>query len=195
MGGREVERDEEEDEHEEDGEGPDPDDVLSEGWKVGLYAAALVPCGSWFVVLGSSILYYSWRKEFPNKAKAINRHGWIAWLLGLLIWGGIWFLLREGATATQAVPELRPAIAALNVATQPSLRQRRAEVMGGIYQKVVDDSIAQYEIVKRHGTTIELCVHAGMVSAAQLQAKDEAAYAKWKEIEKADCIKAGIARP
>jgi mannose/fructose/N-acetylgalactosamine-specific phosphotransferase system component IIC len=72
------------------------DDKLSEGWKIALYAAALIPYGSWFVVLGSSILYYAWRKETPNKAAQINKHGWLAWLLGMVLWGAIWFLISKG---------------------------------------------------------------------------------------------------
>lgn len=74
---------------------PRVDDKLSDGWKIALYGAALfIPCGMWFVVLGSSVAYYSWRKDFPNKAAEINKHGWLAWLLGMLIWGVYWFLLR-----------------------------------------------------------------------------------------------------
>jgi len=71
-------------------------DELSDGWKICLYAAALVPYGSWFVVIGSSVLYYAWKKDFPNKAKAINRHGWLAFLLGMALWGAIWLLLLNG---------------------------------------------------------------------------------------------------
>ncbi len=75
---------------------PSQADVLSDGWKIALYAAALIPYGSWFVVIGSSVLYYAWRKEFPNKAAQINKHGWLAWLLGLVLWGAIWFLIMKG---------------------------------------------------------------------------------------------------
>jgi hypothetical protein len=57
---------------------------------------------------------------------------------------------------------------------------------------VVDDSVAQYDIAKRNGTRIDACVHAGMVSAAMLQAKDEAGFKKWKATEKADCRRAGV---
>jgi len=78
-----------------DDDGVDPDE-LNGGWKIGLYGAALIPYGSWFVVLGSSILFYAWRKEFPNKAAQINKHGWLAWLMGLVLWGAIWFLGRSG---------------------------------------------------------------------------------------------------
>jgi hypothetical protein len=58
--------------------------------------------------------------------------------------------------------------------------------------KVTEDVIAQYEIVKKQGDPINTCVHAGVVSAAYLQAKDEAKYAEWKAIEKEDCKAAGI---
>lgn len=58
--------------------------------------------------------------------------------------------------------------------------------------KVTDDVIAQYEIVKKQGDPIQTCVHAGVVSAAYLQAKDEAKYAEWKAIEKEDCKAAGM---
>ncbi|MEI6707626.1 MAG: hypothetical protein WCK96_10885 [Methylococcales bacterium] len=64
--------------------------------------------------------------------------------------------------------------------------------MSGAYTKVINDSIDQYNITKRGDNKIEVCVHAGMVSAAFLQAKDEAGYKKWKAIEKNDCKKAGM---
>ena len=31
-----------------------------------------------------------------------------------------------------------------------------------IYQQVIDDSVAQYEIVKRQGAAMDRCVHAGI---------------------------------
>lgn len=68
------------------------DDELSRGWKVAPYAVALVPYGAWLVVVGSSILYYAWRKDHPQRAAAINLHGWLAWLFGLALWGLVWFL-------------------------------------------------------------------------------------------------------
>jgi hypothetical protein len=69
-----------------------------------------------------------------------------------------------------------------------------AQTMGRIEQKVAADSVAQYEIAKRGGTAIDVCVHAGFVSAAFLQAKDETNYQKWKAIEKTDCDRAGVPR-
>lgn len=64
--------------------------------------------------------------------------------------------------------------------------------MDPIYQKVIDDSLHEYEIVKKNGDKMETCVHAGMVKAAYLQAKDESNYKKWNDVEKTDCKKAGM---
>lgn len=64
--------------------------------------------------------------------------------------------------------------------------------MDNIHNKVSDDMVAQYDIAKKQGDAMQTCVQAGMVSAAYLQAKDEAKYNEWKAIEKTDCKAAGI---
>lgn len=61
-----------------------------------------------------------------------------------------------------------------------------------VNEKVTSDVLEQYEIVKRNGNKMEVCVHAGFVAAAYLQAKNEPEYKKWKAIEKTDCKKAGL---
>ncbi|OAK66912.1 hypothetical protein A3K87_05040 [Variovorax paradoxus] len=71
-------------------------------------------------------------------------------------------------------------------------KAQQAAVLEDIYQQVVDDSIVQYNMVKRQGSAIDLCVHAGLVSAAYLQAKDEPHYASWKQTERTDCAAAGM---
>ncbi|GMV31883.1 MAG: hypothetical protein AMXMBFR59_40080 [Rhodanobacteraceae bacterium] len=57
---------------------------------------------------------------------------------------------------------------------------------------VATDAVSQYEIAKRQGDPIQICVQAGFVSAAYLQAKDEAKYRAWKRTESEDCEHAGI---
>jgi hypothetical protein len=171
-------------------------DVLSGGWKVGLYGASLIPFGSWFVVFGSSILYYAWRKEFPNKAAQINKHGWLAWLLGLVLWGGIWFLARPGVSGIaqqQTAADEDAPVAAPRRDYAP--RETVADRMERISQKVAADAVERYLIAKRQGDKLQTCVQAGMVSASFLQAKDEYEYTKWKAIEKADCRAAGMPQP
>ena len=64
-----------------------------------------------------------------------------------------------------------------------------------VHSKVADDFVSKYQIAKREGDKMQVCVQAGFVSAAYLQAKDEANYQQWKQTEKADCRKAGINRP
>lgn len=64
--------------------------------------------------------------------------------------------------------------------------------MSGIERQVAEDAIKQYGIVKRQGSKIEACAQAGMVTAALLQAKDEAGYAQWKKVEAEDCGTAGL---
>ena len=63
---------------------------------------------------------------------------------------------------------------------------------GVIHSKVVQDAKDQYDIVQRNGSKIETCVHASVVSAAYVQAKDEAGLQAWKPIEKKDCRAAGM---
>lgn len=64
--------------------------------------------------------------------------------------------------------------------------------MDSIYQQVIDDSVRQYQLAKKGGDKIDICVMASVVVASYLQANDEANYLKWKRIEKSDCKKAGI---
>lgn len=73
-------------------------------------------------------------------------------------------------------------------------KQVTLPTMNNIYQQVADDAVAQYRIAERQGDKIQICVQAGFVSAAYLQAQDESNYQNWKNIEKADCGKAGISR-
>ena len=61
-----------------------------------------------------------------------------------------------------------------------------------IHQQVIKDAIAQYENIKKTDDKIEICVYAGMVTAAYTQANNKTEADKWKIIEDQDCKKAGI---
>lgn len=65
-------------------------------------------------------------------------------------------------------------------------------VMDNIHEQVASDAIEQYEIAKRGGDTIQICVHAGMVAAAFMQAKDEGNYRSWLSRQNRDCEAAGM---
>jgi hypothetical protein len=72
------------------------------------------------------------------------------------------------------------------------LESQANRTMQDIRNTVAADAVTQYEIAQRNGSPMDACVQAGLVSAAYLQAQDEANYQRWKQTEKADCAKAGI---
>ncbi|MBB6236544.1 hypothetical protein HDC90_001156 [Pedobacter sp. AK013] len=72
--------------------------------------------------------------------------------------------------------------------------KQAANQMATIENQVAEDAVKQYEIAKSGGDKTEIYVHAGLVSAAYLQAKDSVNYKKWKEIEKADAKAAGVTK-
>lgn len=65
--------------------------------------------------------------------------------------------------------------------------------MDAAMQKVANDAVAQYELVKQNdGGVMQLCVQAGMVKAAMIQAQDAAGIRRWSATERADCARAGV---
>ena len=74
------------------------------------------------------------------------------------------------------------------------LEHQAVKEMNKIENQVAADSVEQYNIAKRQGDAMQICVQAGMVSAAYLQAKDESNYQTWKTTEDADCKAAGVSR-
>lgn len=61
-----------------------------------------------------------------------------------------------------------------------------------IEDQVAVDAVKQYQIAERQGDRMQICVQAGLVAAAYLQAKNEASYNQWKKIQAADCKRAGL---
>lgn len=72
------------------------------------------------------------------------------------------------------------------------LEHQAAKQMQTIENQVAADAVRQYEIAKNSGNAMDAYVHAGMVAAAYLQAKDEPNYKKWKDIEKQEAKNAGM---
>jgi hypothetical protein len=64
--------------------------------------------------------------------------------------------------------------------------------MNAITDKVARDAVDEYNMTRLNGDKIEVCVHAGMVAAAYLQAKDQGNYLNWKQTERNDCADAGM---
>ena len=67
-----------------------------------------------------------------------------------------------------------------------------ASEMSKIEHQVAAESVSKYNIAKRQGDAMQICVQAGLVSAAYLQAKDEQNYQTWKRTEAEDCKRAGV---
>ena len=66
---------------------PKKADKMEPYWYLIIWSTLLVPfVGSLFVILLSSRMYYDWRKEFPKKAKVINKHGFLAFFAGIALW-------------------------------------------------------------------------------------------------------------
>lgn len=72
------------------------------------------------------------------------------------------------------------------------LDKKVAHEMQNIENQVAIDAVNQYQIAQRQGNAIQVCVQAGLVSAAYLQAKDEPNYRQWKKTESEDCSRAGV---
>lgn len=72
------------------------------------------------------------------------------------------------------------------------LEQQTAKSLSQLNDKVAADFSAQYDIARRSGSAADRCVAAGIAGASYLQAKNEAAYRRWKAVERADCAAAGV---
>lgn len=72
------------------------------------------------------------------------------------------------------------------------LEKQTAKDLDKIETQVADDAVRQYNIAKQNGGNMDACIQAGIVSGAFLQAKNQDRYQFWKQIEKTDCIKAGV---
>jgi hypothetical protein len=92
-------------------------------------------------------------------------------------------------------------LAVLGVLASAGVEQAQADVdrrtkaqMQRIHVDVAKDAWAQYDIAVKHGSPMDICVHAGLAAAAYLQAKNESAYQQWKAIERRRCAAAGLER-
>lgn len=70
-----------------------------------------------------------------------------------------------------------------------------ASEMQDIRNQVAVDAIEEYQIARRQGDLMQICVKAGEVSAAYLQAQNELSHKQWKKTEDEDCKRAGLSAP
>lgn len=72
------------------------------------------------------------------------------------------------------------------------LEKETQSTLQDISDQVAEDAVTEYNIAKMSNDPISICVQAGMVAAAYLQAQNQNQYLIWKEIEKVDCEEAGL---
>lgn len=72
------------------------------------------------------------------------------------------------------------------------IEKQAAKDMAKIENQVALDAEKQYKIAKKQGDKMQTYVQASLVAAAYLQAKDEANYNKWKEIENKHAKEVGM---
>lgn len=52
--------------------------------------------GGTIVLIVSSVLYFTWKTDFPKKAKSINRHGWMAYGFSTACFLFYYFVVMNG---------------------------------------------------------------------------------------------------
>ena len=72
------------------------------------------------------------------------------------------------------------------------LHKQTANTMHNIEMQVANDAVTQFEMVARTGDDMQMYAQAGMCAQAFLQAKDEANYRKWKDVENRLADKLGM---
>lgn len=83
-------------------------------------------------------------------------------------------------------------VALLGCPSKEEVQKQQEDLEKDVNLKIVKDAMDQFQIVSRGGDKMEICVHAGMVSAALVQAKDQEHYASWKPLERKLCKAAGM---
>jgi hypothetical protein len=149
------------------------------------------PTGWFFVIVLIWILAYPAYLYKRKQYGATNRV--VLGVLLALFFSGSLFAVGYSIEAKKA--EIRESLGGL--ARQFTLPNQSPETnsppaLDGIYAKVASDAINHYSIAKRNGTVIDVCIQAGLVSAAFLQANDEANYKVWKQTQQTDCSNAGM---
>ena len=99
---------------------------------------------------------------------------------------------NDNKKTTEAISAIIVAVALLWYFFGGGLEKHAAATMHDIENTVAQEVVTQYNIAKQHGSPIDICLQAGIVSAAFLQAKDEKNYELWKSIETGDCQRAGL---
>jgi hypothetical protein len=65
-------------------------------WLLAIYGSLLVPfVGPALLIVASSVLYYVWWRERPERARWLNKHAWIAIGLNVCTNAMLFFLAKH----------------------------------------------------------------------------------------------------
>lgn len=78
------------------------------------------------------------------------------------------------------------------IAVTSSGKSAKKKLENNLNINVAEDTIEEYQLLKKNGDKMGACIRAGIITEAYLSAKDEAKWKEWKTIEKSDCKKAGL---
>ena len=99
-----------------------------------------------------------------HPTKKAQEHAGAQALISLaIVAGGLWFFFGGG------------------------LEKQAAKDLKQIQSQVAEDAKKQYYIALQQGDPVQVCVQAGLVAAAYLQANDEHNYQRWKDTEQKIC--------
>jgi hypothetical protein len=127
-----------------------------------------------------------------------------AWTIGLAVGGVGLAAMAAGGVALHVYLKDRAAAAAYEAkfaAKDRANAQAWADQHSGTANQIVDqsrrqvlyDAMKQYDMVRQSdGSKVQLCVQAGLVVAAAIQAQDADELKRWQATQKADCSRAGI---
>lgn len=111
--------------------------------------------------------------------------------------------VASSSTSTSPAPQPVPSSEPSTLVVPPSNPTKRGffesmfhpqatRMLQNTENEVAAKEMKAYEMAKQNGTPIDICVQAGLVSAAYLQANDGANYPLAKAREKVDCQNAGV---
>ncbi len=142
-------------------------------------------------LLGIGILLmpyvFAWfllRRGYSRRARLIG-FGWMAVVL-------VGLRLSDSGSSSSVSAATQQSATDPRTASQSFTDALLDPQMKSITDKVARDAVDQYNIARNGGDKGDICLHAGMVAAAYLQAKDEANYLLWKTKRRNDCDAAGM---
>ena len=116
---------------------------------------------------------------------------------GLLLLGLIIAALESPETKTASQQALKnqpaPELNTNSKTARNPLEAAQSALLTQVYSSATKESLDAYAMVKRNsGSSMDLCMRAGVVAEGFLQSKDELKYAEWRKTTRMHCKAAGL---